>query len=1152
MIPSSSSNLSVKSQPNRPPSSLLSRPSSRNTLRPSSSLGNRPLSSASTRPGSRFSQRPNSRQARSRLIPLAQTLVNQVTGLEVKENGGEGVADADDDDDFREAVEYVVRSLETSTINKASASVDMSVIDRQISGLALKARINSQDAFGEALQLAYKRIKANIEEREMDLDQDIKSSRLPDHLQFLLTLGKPPSQVTLDRAEVYLQGIKNPPPPPPTLTWKDILAEEPFEGEHWEGVYGLPAGAVRSMSKQDRADREEWDSTPSLSPLNSDDLALDDEDDSFSSADYERYTEPESSRPSSPEPVVPHDNAPRIPLYEQRKQFEELRARQYWRDDWHTDADVNAPFSIGDPSTLGPTLSKVLARASGSQDAHSMLQPEHYIDEADMVREILMALQGNNNTIIEWNDNAFRMTPKTPRLVHLTLASQESIITSLGNTATTVHNLRRFAAAVFARSISGKQIATRKATATRTCEAFADAIDEVVRRFDSWCSAKEEAICTAYIGMDEEPLIVSLLGTEREIRDQYEATFDVLLEVVRMVFQIQPGADFSLFDQRTQTRQPATLTAFLLDTLFSNVQQHMERRDAVTSDKLMRVFIRTAEPVWGMVGRWLKDGMGLGLGVGTSGRVDMADELDEEFFIESSGVGVGMMGLGLLDPEFWKEGYALREGAVFHGELGPVDNEQGQITSGRKAIPSFLEHVAELVLSTGKAVGLMRALGGPLFSNVFNDWKTFADLVGSENHNQSDKDGVTEGHGGLFAVSVDTLSRLIYDGLLPHCESTASSLVKVLVDDCAVWKHLESIEDLFLMRRGDAMSHFIDTLFAKMDSTQPWSDFHFLNTAFNDVIDANRNAGVPEWVNASLVRFAYRGNKEKDRAIKRTVKAIDGLIVEYAVPFPLTYIFQPATIQGYSDIFVFLLQIRRAKSVLERILVRDDQGRGKKLREELKVFHAMRSRLSWFINTLLNFLTTYVIHAEVSRFREAFRKTKSLDEMIQLHDEHLEKIRGRCLLKPNTSALQRAILSILDMCLHFSEGFVAFAGDNTATLDVSRQSVIMKRHRSRRQRRQKRNVIGFSQYLQDEDDSSSDEDMEGAEHINDPPEPSFSMAGTSVTTEDDFYAGVERMSSELDGLVRFLRRGVESLAGGSGEAAPAFGVLAFSLEDWDM
>lgn len=133
------------------------------------------------------------------------------------------------------------------------------------------------------------------------------------------------------------------------------------------------------------------------------------------------------------------------------------------------------------------------------------------------------------------------------------------------------------------------------------------------------------------------------------------------------------------------------------------------------------------------------------------------------------------------------------------------------------------------------------------------------------------------------------------------------------------------------------------------------------------------------------------------------------------------------------------------------------------------------------------------------------------------------------------------------MCLHFSEGFIAFTGDTTATLDVSRQSIIMKRHRSRRQRRHRKNVIGFSQNLQDDDDSSDDEEPEGTG--TDPPEPSFEA---SNILEEDFYDRIEKMSSELDSLVRFLRRGVESLAGGSSEAAPAFGVLAFALEDWDI
>jgi gamma-tubulin complex component 5 len=134
-----------------------------------------------------------------------------------------------------------------------------------------------------------------------------------------------------------------------------------------------------------------------------------------------------------------------------------------------------------------------------------------------------------------------------------------------------------------------------------------------------------------------------------------------------------------------------------------------------------------------------------------------------------------------------------------------------------------------------------------------------------------------------------------------------------------------------------------------MDSQQPWSDFHFLNTAFNDVVNSNANVGAKDWINASLVRLSYRGGREKEQSIKRSIKAIDGLAVEYSVPFPLIYIFQPKDLKGYNEVFNFLLQIRRAKSVLERILVRDVRGRSQGLKDELKVFYAMRSRLSWFI-----------------------------------------------------------------------------------------------------------------------------------------------------------------------------------------------------------
>ncbi|KAF8205803.1 Spc98 family-domain-containing protein [Mycena galopus ATCC 62051] len=1107
MLPSSSSGLSAHSNPRptsalslRPPSSASHRPLSRASQRPLSSASHRPLSSASHRPPSSLSaRRPPSRW----LLPLCQTLVKQVTGL------SEG-------DEFQTGVEYAIKNLESMTMLKAATSVDIRVIDRQVRGHSHKARIQMRDMHAEALEMSYERLKYQAAQ-EPDLDQEIKMSRLPDHMQFLMSLCTTATPATLAFADTYLEAIKNPPPPPTGLTWADIFGDDPVEAE--------------SSS-----------SSASLSPLNSDDLELDDEDsDSFSSFD------PEEVVPQEP-PMRAATNEPSRPphTYAHRKEFEQLQARQYWREDyvWRGDKGKARAFDIGDASTLGSLGGVEIQREVSLRhlfQGHAQLPIQRYIDEQDAVREILMALQGRRNIMLALVDGTYKETHSTPRLIHLSLTSQSSLISMLAHTATIAQQLRTFVAFVFSASSSQHRGApSRTPRMTRTLEAFADAVDAELRTLDQWCAAREEAICRLRSGRApaSTKLVVSLLSTQKALQDAFELGFEVLLDIVRTI------ASYEYRRYALLPRTPAALSALLLDTLLDKVQVHRELGDGrVTADTLMRVFVVCAEPVWGMVGRWLKVGMGLGSGMG----VGQGQDLQDEFFIEGSGLAVGLaglgFGLGLLDPEFWAEGYLLRDG-VIRGDEDEGDEAGGQ---NARAIPSFLEHVAIPVLSSGKAVGLLRALSVPPTLDgptSLSEWRSFGALLSS-----SSPPGQQ-----LSSVSVDALSRVVYDELAPHCEATGALLGRILVEECELLRHLSAIEGLFLMRRGDAMSNFTDVLFAKMDSQQAWGDFHFLNTAFRDLIEAGTHGGGKEWIQPSLVRLSYRGSTDGGKSVGRTVKAISGLLVEYAVPFPIAYIFSPRILQVYGEVFVFLMQIRRAKSMLERILVRGGTGRDEKLGHELKAFYAIRSRLSWFINTLLNFLTTYVIHTQVIKFHDTFNKAKSLDEMIRVHDEHIERIRGRCLLQPNTSALHRAILSVLDMSLHFCEVFTTFAGNTTVTLDVSRLSNISKRHRSRRQRSQRKNIVSFSHAQVFEDSDESSDDGDDAVDLNDDSgvtDASFSMAVSSISSEDG-DSRIDKMATELDGLVRFIRRGVESLSGGTGDAASSFSVLSFSLEDWDL
>ena len=110
----------------------------------------------------------------------------------------------------------------------------------------------------------------------------------------------------------------------------------------------------------------------------------------------------------------------------------------------------------------------------------------------------------------------------------------------------------------------------------------------------------------------------------------------------------------------------------------------------------------------------------------------------------------------------------------------------------------------------------------------------------------------------------------------------------------------------------------------------------------------------------------------------------------------------------------------------------------------------------------------------------------------------------------------------------------------------------MKRHRSRRQRAQRKNVIAFSSSLRSTEETSDDDsDLDSEDDLENASEPSYTMRNSNALVEGGFVSRMDQMASELDGLVRFVRRGTQSLAGGTGDAAPAFGVFAFALEDWD-
>jgi gamma-tubulin complex component 5 len=127
-----------------------------------------------------------------------------------------------------------------------------------------------------------------------------------------------------------------------SISWKAILDEEPFEGQHWEGIYGLPPG-----STVEGWETRSLNSTPPYSPLPPGDPS--DLSPSLSSTDSLPSVEAKSFLNEDVELA----HMATVSSFGHRQLIEDLQRRQHWRTEWQTDAASASSFSIKNASSLG-------------------------------------------------------------------------------------------------------------------------------------------------------------------------------------------------------------------------------------------------------------------------------------------------------------------------------------------------------------------------------------------------------------------------------------------------------------------------------------------------------------------------------------------------------------------------------------------------------------------------------------------------------------------------------------------------------------------------------------------------------------------------------------------------------------------------------
>ncbi|KNG81893.1 putative gamma-tubulin complex component GCP5 [Aspergillus nomiae NRRL 13137] len=288
-----------------------------------------------------------------------------------------------------------------------------------------------------------------------------------------------------------------------------------------------------------------------------------------------------------------------------------------------------------------------------------------------------------------------------------------------------------------------------------------------------------------------------------------------------------------------------------------------------------------------------------------------------------------------------------------------------------------------------------------------------------------------------------------------------------------------------------------------------------------DLIDRGRGAWDDRYLLTELAQSAFstlpfidpsriivRSSKDptnKQNTHSRSVKLLQAICFDYILPWPVANIITKDAMLRYQHLSTFLMQIRRAKhTIVKQRLQYSSQPR-----KNAQAF-ALRHHMLWFLNTLYSHITDFVISTTTTSLRKDLSACNDVDTMVSVHQSYMSSLEDQCLLSQNLVPLYEAIISLLDLCIAFS--------DLQATRYTQTNSA-------------------QKEYGQDKDQSDEEEDEDE--------EPEHDDRHTPVH-ESQYLQQVKTTQDQFNQLVGFLAAGLKGV--GRANAQVSWEILAERLE----
>ncbi|KAH0547810.1 hypothetical protein FGG08_000067 [Glutinoglossum americanum] len=609
----------------------------------------------------------------------------------------------------------------------------------------------------------------------------------------------------------------------------------------------------------------------------------------------------------------------------------------------------------------------------------------------------------------------------------------------------------------------------------------------------TWTKSKQEVLLLQTFRAGVEERLRQYNGILSNIQERFmKPEQSIVVSLVEIHAEIRhrarPLLELSMIVSKLRNDSESSLRKFQhLELLFDSACLHQMIGDEQVFQFVARLFFECFQTYLKPIGIWMKEG-------------DIQGH-DNTFFIAVAETAADV-NLGSI----WHDQYILRQDG-----------------DGRIQAPKFLHAAASKIFTTGKSVVFLKQLGG------------YDGPITSGDEPKLDFQAVYQSNGLDSLAPFSELFDTAFDNWIKSKHQKSSQILRErLFSDCGLWRSLDALEYVYFLRDGALFGSISATLFEKIDrGKEAWNDQFLLTEMVQSVF------GSLKCVDPKKLSVRSQPGKYGDiHSRRRSVKILGSISIAYSLPWPIANVVKRDSFPVYQRIFTFLLQVRRAMQIVERLRLLKD-GSGSSISHddddgEAELYYALRHRLLWFSNTIYTYLTTLVLIPHTAKMRQQLSAAEDMDAIIRVHGNYVARLEDQCLLSPKLAPIYQAIISLLDLAILLSDAHAIYAGEKlfdttnrSISIHVSQLPVASQlRHRRRKAKKS-----------HDDTDSSSSSDEFSAEE-----------ADTSYISFQETAYGerLRKMREQFERLCGFASAGLRGVARAGGE--PCWEMLAEELE----